>query len=356
MGYLIAIVLMIIVIFSLVVNTRKKAKQSIVFTPSSMSLSRVENLNLKLKSDKELGILDERKLVFPPALDIKPSDSYRGTPAIEWIIDITPPKDFSFSKNEFLEVFDYEWRVNFKSEFYAYFPSSQTWSFAISADSPESFTSLELAIPRAPFFEKEELTLKRLQSYIDELGKKLNQFEVEMEITPRESLEIALEKSKKLRQIQNDLNIDVIAVLQSESEFKSKDFWNVLVDLGLTWGDGDIFHWTNHNREIGDDSFFSVWTTTDPGYFFPEDIANGKMEPQDLIFGFSIPRSSDPYGVFEAMVESVKFCQARLGGQILDENGELFDRNRYMTIIDEQTKKMSDYGFSQGQGLIMRLI
>jgi cell division protein ZipA len=159
-----------------------------------------------------------------------------------------------------------------------------------------------------------------------------------------------------LKSLQRELNSDIIIVLQSNSRFRSDEFWNTLIDLGLKWGDGDLFHWTNYESGVGDDNFFSVWTSTEPGYFLPEDVAKGTMNLKDLIFGFSIPRSPDPINVFEIVIESVEHCQSRLGGSIVDENGTPFDKEKYETKIRKIMSKMNESGFEQGQGLILRLI
>ncbi|MBI3221104.1 MAG: hypothetical protein HYZ44_16455 [Bacteroidetes bacterium] len=347
---------MIIAVVSVIAYKKKESEKKIVFVPSSVSDARVSNLNLKQAPDIELGILDSKKIKFPSKLKGTGDDNYRSNPQLEWIIDIVPPQGFYFKKDQFLMVFDYEWRKIVESEFYAYFPSTKRWSFAISADSQEYFDSLELAVNLAPVLEEKEITVEVLKSYLAELNKRLAFFDAKMTVTPRESPESAVKRSKSLRQLQNDLNLEIIIVLQADSKFNSKDFWNTLVDLGLKWGDGDLFHWLNDEHEIGGDNFFSVWTSTDPGYFLPEDIAAEQMQPKDIIFGFSVPRSADPVAVYEIMLQAVGYCQTKLGGKIVDENGLPFDKERYKKQIDELIKKMSENGFSQGQGAILRLI
>ncbi|HEY5824866.1 MAG TPA: cell division protein ZipA C-terminal FtsZ-binding domain-containing protein [Cyclobacteriaceae bacterium] len=358
MKYIIIVVLILIIVSIVwIINKRKKATDTIVFVPSNLSDDRVAKLNLRQNLDPDLGILDEKKINFPPKKESIENDDYRGVPELEWIIDVTPPAGFHFKKDKFLEVFDYNWRTNFESDFYAYFPDTKSWSFAIAGDSPEQFDSLELAVNLAsPYREEEkELTTQRLNAYLGELKKRLDDFHVKMNIQPRESPEKAVQRSRSLRLLQKELGSDIVVVLQSDSKFKSSEFWNTLVDLGLKWGDGDLFHWRNENG-IGDENFYSVWTTTEPGYFLPEDILTGKINPQNLIFGFSIARSADPLSVYEMMMQSVMHCQSKLGGTILDENGVSFDKAKYKNRIEAVTKKMSENGLDQGQGITLRLI
>lgn len=355
MKYLItgAIIVLIIILMKIRNN---KSNSEITLTPSSFSQNRIENLGLKKNPDKDLGILNESKLNFPQKLNNITSKDYRGIEELHWIVDIIPPKGFSFTKEAFLEVFDYEWRTNFESEFYAYFPSTKSWSFAISGDSPEQFDSLELALDLAPRFKDIALNSEMLLSYLNELEKRLNRFDAKFSVEPRETIESAVQRSKSLIKLKDELAVDVVLVLKSDSKYKSKDFWNTFVDLGLEWGDGDVFHWTNHKSGIGDNHFFSVWTTTDPGYFLPEDVSKGKMEPTELVFGYTIPRSADPLGVFDILIESIEHCQSKLGGQILDEYGLPLNREKYRKHIKDVLIQMSENGFTPGQGLILRLI
>ena len=117
--------------------------------------------------------------------------------------------------------------------------------------------------------------------------------------------------------------------------------------LGLRWGDGDLFHW-NNNSDYGSDQHFSVWTSTEPGYFFPEEIKNGKMNPNNLIFGFSIPRSADPVNIYQTMINSIKYCQNRLGGQIITAYGEPFDELLEKKELNELVDQMKTNGIIPG--------
>lgn len=354
---IIAALVLIVLAIVFLVNKRGEPNDEVYFAPSSFGDSRVSNLNLKQKPDRDLRILDTAKIEFPEELKSEKKDEYRGVYELQWIVDIVPPEDFLFNKEEFLKVFDYEWRTTFASEFYAHFPSAKKWSFAISGGSPEQFDSLELAVDLASRFRDEgDLTAERLQAYLDELDRRLDSFKVNMDVVPRESLESAVKRSKALRAIQEGLDHDFVVVLKADSKFRSKDVWNTLVDMGLEWGDGDVFHWQNRESEIGGDNFFSVWTTTKPGYFLPEDVAKGKMKPGDLVFGFSIPRSADPIGVYEILMEGVEHCQSELGGMLLDGDGEPFNKREYRKRIEEVIKMAHKHGFELGQGVIMRLI
>lgn len=146
-----------------------------------------------------------------------------------------------------------------------------------------------------------------------------------------------------------------IVVLKSDNHFKPREFWNALVEVGLKWGDGDLFHWENYESDVGDSHFFDVWTSTAPGYFLPEEVTANNCKPKDLIFGFSIPRSADPERVFEMMIEAMEYCQKRLGGVLLDQDGLPFDKGQYRHAISRNNIENGRRGLEPGQEVTLRL-
>jgi FtsZ-interacting cell division protein ZipA len=141
---------------------------------------------------------------------------------------------------------------------------------------------------------------------------------------------------------------EAIIVLKSEHLFNSAVAWDAMQSVGLVWGDGDLFHWKNDSTSIGGDTHFSVWTSTKPGYFLPEGIRDGNFRPDDLVFGFSIPRSVDPERVQEAMLIAAKYCQKRLGGTLQNKYREPFNETMERKELSGLTKKMNDSGLIPG--------
>ena len=138
-------------------------------------------------------------------------------------------------------------------------------------------------------------------------------------------------------------------------KYEGRDIWDVMLCLGLRWGDMDVFHWVNPSG-LGDDYFFSVSTSTPPGYFFPEEIAAGKVRVDDLVFGFSAPRCSQPGQVFESMVRAVQYTQKRLGGTIIDETGS--DARPWKDTAEDSirwSKNSKSNGFTPGSNSALRL-
>ena len=143
---------------------------------------------------------------------------------------------------------------------------------------------------------------------------------------------------------------DVTLILDAPSgqQFSGRDVWDVMLCVVLVYGDGDLFHWLN-NSGLGDDLFFTVQTSTPPGYFIPERMAKGDGDVDDLFFNFSIPRSADPVAVFDSMADVVEYAQRRLGGEIVLESGRQFDRDAERAKIDEIVRKLRNAGFEPGE-------
>jgi len=83
-----------------------------------------------------------------------------------------------------------------------------------------------------------------------------------------------VERARELARSKSALNQSATLVLRAPAgnRFEGKRMWDVMLCLGLQWGDMDLFHWINRSGQ-GDDAFFSVSTSTSPGYFLPEAIA-----------------------------------------------------------------------------------
>ena len=115
----------------------------------------------------------------------------------------------------------------------------------------------------------------------------------------------------------------------------------------------DLFQWWN-DSQCGDDAFFSVWTSTPPGYFLPEEVAADHVKVADLIFGYSIPRSADPVTVYDSMVRAVEYSQRRLAGEITAEDGGPIDLVRTREAVVEIATELESLGFAPGSENALR--
>lgn len=253
-------------------------------------------------------------------------------------------------------MFDYYWRSKYSSTIYGFSNEENRWTYASAGGTPDIYSKLQVAVDIQEVFNEENPTYEpqKLKRYIDELEKRIKRYPTKLRIEQSETVESAISKAKKLVQLNQEFNVDALIVLQADKQFKGLEMWNALQSVGLKCGDGDLFHWEN-DKAYGHDQHFSVWTTTEPGYFFPEDIKEGNMNSQNLVFAISIPRSADPKNIFEIMLNAVKYCQKRLGGQILDKNMkpliEEMDRNE----LSEFLKRMDQKGLMAGSDKALRM-
>jgi cell division protein ZipA len=337
-------------------QTSKSEMDNYFISTQSQSKDRVKNLNLDKPSEDASYILDTNKLSFPDIVGESENVEYKADPEREWVINLISKDGTLFKKEDFNKIFDYNWRSKYSSTIYGFSDEENGWTYANSGDSPDVFSKLQVAVGIQDAFNEEnpKYEPQKLKRYIDELEKRIKKYPTKLSIEQTETVESAISKAKKLVQLNRDFNFDAVIVLQADKQFKGLEMWDALQSVGLKWGDGDLFHWGN-DKDYGHDQHFSVWTATEPGYFFPEQIKNGNMNPQNLVFGFSIPRSADPKNIFEIMLNSVKYCQKRMGGQILDRNMRPFNEEKERQELSDFLKRMEKKGLKAGSDKALRM-
>lgn len=346
MTYIIIGAIVIGVIFFLTKHSKSKSNQDKFFISTvSQSANRIEKLPLNKSSEDASDILDESQLQIP----IVDKVEYKANPNREWIIELAIPNGGTIKQEKLYELFDYDWRTNFSSTIYGHSPENNRWTYALAGNAPKTYDQIQVAIGLLNIFNEENPSYdqKKLERYIIELKKRLKNHSLAFDLKETESKETAIEKSKQLVKLNELFDKDILIGLQSENRFDGKKVWDVLQSLGLKWGDGDLFHW-NNSSEYASDQHFSVWTSTEPGYFLPEQIENGSMNPANLVFGFSIPRSADPINVYRILVNSVKYCQKRLGGENINRNGESYNEQKELMELAKLIKQMNDNGIIPG--------
>jgi cell division protein ZipA len=309
---------------------------------------RVRSLALDKPSEDASSILDTSKLVFPREKQNYEQAEYKADPALEWIINLNFKNGFTLTKTDLYKIFDLEWRSNFPSVIYGFATKENRWTYAVASDSMEIFSKIQVAINLLEVFgESQSFDQQKLEKYFTELKKRIEPYQGKFDVKPSESTDQAIRKAKDLIELNDAFNQDAIIVLRGNKPFKGTDAWDALLSVGLKWGDGDLFHWENR-AYFGHGEHFSVWTTTNPGYFLPESIKDGQMNPTDLVFEFSIPRSADPKNIFDAMVNTAKYCQKRLGGTILDKDSQPFNAELERKFIEDLIHKMQSKGITPG--------
>jgi cell division protein ZipA len=293
-----------------------------------------------------LGSIDSQ--AQPRKGESKPD--YLPDTATDWVVDVRFDGDPRLDPQRVSDLFGAEWRRRHGGlTIYALDPNTKHWTFLISANGPKQVTQLKIswnfidftddsAPPSSQVFSDREKAVR-------EAVKTLGVANLKASLAPDEAARRAI----WLREFKARLDYSPAIVLRAPQgqKFEGKDIWDVMLCLGLKWGDMDVFHWENSGG-LGDDSFFSVWTSTSPGYFLPEAIAAGNVHVDDLVFGFSAPRCTEPGQVFESMVRAVQYAQRRLGGAIDDEMGgeaKLDEIRRKIQAVEQESKTN---GFTPG--------
>lgn len=343
------LLLVVLVAYFFLKSKPKSSTANYFISTQSQSNERVKNLNLDTPSEVASYILDTTKLSIPAIKRETENVEYKANPDKDWVIDLLPVNGESFKKEDLSKMFDYDWRSKFQSTIYGFSPEENGWTFADAGDSPAIYTKLQVAIDVQGIFNDENPNYdqKKLERYIAELEKRIKKYPIKIRLEYRESIESAIKKAKRLVGLYQEFNTDAIIVLQSDKQFDGIEMWDALQSVGLNWGDGDLFHW-NNNEDYGHDQHFSVWTTTEPGYFLPEEIRKGNMNPQNLVFGFSVPRSADPKNVFEVMFNAVEYCKKRLGGKILNKNMQPLNIDNERKELHKLSNRMESKGIKAG--------
>jgi hypothetical protein len=342
--------------YFLFISKSKSELDNYFISTQLQSDDRIKNLNLDKPSEDASYILDTNNLSFPEIVRETENVEYKAEPEREWIINLIPTDGALFKREDFNKMFDYDWRSNYPSTIYGFSPEESRWTYANAGDTPDVYSKLQVAIDIQDVFSEDSPNYEpqKLNRYLYELQKRVKKYPIKLKIEQTEPVESAIAKAKKLVQLHKEFNLDAIIVLQADKKFLGLEMWDALQSVGLKWGDGDLFHWSN-DKDYGHDQYFSVWTTTEPGYFLPEEIKDENMNPQNLVFGFSIPRSADPKNVFEIMLNAVKYCQKRLGGQILDRNMKPFSDEKQRQELSEFLKRMERNGLNAGSNKALRM-
>ncbi|WP_197444077.1 cell division protein ZipA C-terminal FtsZ-binding domain-containing protein [Maioricimonas rarisocia] len=326
-----------------------------VLVPSSVSRERAAQLPTEPSEDARhiLGRID-----LPPIEDWDEERDYLPEPAVEWVVDVQLEGDPEFDPEVVGKRFDSNWRERFGSmTIYGRDVETGLWTFLISADGPQAVDRLKFAFDYVDVLDEDApvSTADEYAARVQEIRKQLESFgkpTVAASMPPAD----AEERSRMLIDIRQRLDVSPVLFLNAPASgrFDGRQMWDTMLCLGLEWGDMDCFHWPNPS-DVGDDYFFSVETTTPPGYFLPEEVMADRVHVDDLVFVYSVPRCARPVEVFDAMVRGVEYCRQRLGGTIADMDGEPADITVMREQIVEIVRELQAAGFEPGVDATLRL-
>jgi cell division protein ZipA len=320
---------------------------------ATQSNERVRRLGLPVGEGE---VLDRSKLSIPEGNPPAGDREYKPEPEFEWVLEVEPLSGGYFAKSELVKVFDKEWRMRYSdATVYGYSLTEKRWTFLSYTDAPERYGRLQVGVSLLGRSPEKEITAEWLTDYVAGLSEAMHKRGLKFDIRESEPVSAALDKAQKLTAMRQELGNDFYVILQSTGDFAGMRVWQVLTDVGLRWGDGDLFHWGNQNRNYGDGQLLSVWTSSEPGYFFPEAIKAGKHHFRDLRFGFVIARNADPAGVYEVLMSAMEYCQGRLGGKIIDRDGLPFDREKGKMALLRVVEGLKALGIEPGEVRALRM-
>lgn len=287
-------------------------------------------------------------------------DNYLPEEATDWIVDIQFPEGSEFEVQRLAQRFDKSFREE-HGGLTLYGKDAQTgfWTYLIAADGPTSVTGLKIAWDYYSAWKGDDADIANAEKYqarLDAIESALQADSIQAVIQPNRTAEDAAARTLYLSNLPEEVDRTVVFVVVAPEGklFEGREIWDVMLCLGLTWGDMDCFHWINPTG-IGDDYHFSVETSTPPSYFLPEEIAAGRVQTQDLVFLFSLPRTAAPGEVATRMRKAVEYVQSRLGGEIVYMiDDERYDFDSAQQEIQRIEAELNKNGFPPGSDAALR--
>lgn len=277
------------------------------------------------------------------------SNEYLPNQAVEWVVHAKIRKPLE--AKAVAERFGQAWREKHGGlTIFGRDSDTGRWTYLVSADGPKQVDGLQFAWDYFSSWsdDAEVVSPDVYQARVEAIQQQLASLatvEVRADVSPLD----AHTRSKVLSRIGDQLDRSVLVrlVAPRHKTFSGREIWDVMLCLGLRWGDMDCFHWDNATG-VGGDYHFDVWTSTAPGYFLPEEVAADRVHVEDLVFGFSIPRSADPATVFERMMRAIRYSQERLGGTIQGEDGQPLNEAATAEEIESIAEQLARNGFPPG--------
>ena len=328
-----------------------------VLVRSSESRARAARL-LPLK-----GSEDARYLLVRPTLPRPPAASARKThdivpdADIDWVIDVFLPNGAPLTTEQIDAAFSRErLRQMGADQLYGFSVEEQRWDFVHIRKIPTRWTRLAVAKELLATYRdnpqpESEASLLQFFESVRAGAARLHVTEMRARTKPA----MAADRARSYFECWKAAGREAVVALQATrgSTFEGRKIWDVMYSLGLEWGDGDLFNWLDSPE--GGDSLFSVSTTTQPGYFFPEQIAAGTVRTNDLVFSFSIPRDLAPDATLTEMLKAARYAQKRLGGVLLNAEGRPFDEQAERAAIAGVVAHLRQAGLQPGTAAALRI-
>jgi cell division protein ZipA len=299
-------------------------------------------------------------LVAPPRIGEPEVSSDGPQESIQWVLDVTAGSaSTKLDPSAACGAFDtLKWSryPNASAFVYCQSAGSGVWARADAADGPCTKVAVALDLDA---LHEDDYRPELFTRFLEEARLSAKKLGV-VEVRPRISAVEAAARARLVSQLAHDLNdfdssygtAHLLVAAPEGTKFDGRAVWDVMVSLGLEWGDMDEFHWLPEGH--GEEPLFSVASTVDRGFFLPERIAEGNERFGNVIFDFNIWKSPDADAVFDSMYRAAQYAGRRLGG-------ELYVHERPVDVaaihrhIAEVNRRLKAAGITPGSAAARRL-
>lgn len=173
----------------------------------------------------------------------------------------------------------------------------------------------------------------------------------------RENVQEAAARAKELghaRKQIGDVEVSILVVAPDDRPFEARALAEVLTELDLVLVDEDAYYWENAPETAGDPWLFRVDTATEEDTFSLAAIEAGATY-DSLVLALDVARTAAPKEVAAAMLSAARYVGAKLGGEILDEEGNVLDGRVLTARVENIVSRIRGAGFETGSDTALRL-
>lgn len=184
------------------------------------------------------------------------------------------------------------------------------------------------------------------------IEEKLKKNNFDFNISASSNFEVAEGKSNSLIQLFNNYAKSVeFKIIKSDSSLLvGKDIAKVLQANGFVWGQDGIFYYQQNNITL-----FRVYTSTAPGKFLPQDIAQNALF-RDLIFSFDYWLFDDPAKVFAGIFYIAQIINSQItNSKIVDLQNTELSLEIYSNKITQVINQLRSSNLNPGSAEIIEL-
>lgn len=314
---------------------------------------------------------------LPPVL-VRPSSSLpapRVAPdeSIEWVFRVKPTRPgATFDKAETAAIFGPEWADEVFGGGHVSVYARETvdghWSLVGQDEDVEDgvdddadrdagggggYVSLVIAADLVRFHRKPP-TQQQLQAFADTL--KEDVADLGGVVALRENVQEAAVRAKELglaRRAVGEVDASLLLVA-ADAPFGANALAEAFTELDLVLVDGDAYYWENAPDVAGDPWLFRVDLATEDETFSLEAIADGATH-ENVSFSLNVARTAEPVAVADAMLTAARYVATKLGGEVLDDEGNVLDGRVLKARVEGIVKRVSEAGFVCGSDSALRL-